>query len=152
MRRDEIVVEIQRRLNQIKVANGHPFDIQYVFRNPEEEPSPDLMPLTHIFEFPSVTEDRSNRTGATQPPIYKKFFRVALEHWFNSSSVGETNRDIMKYLKASRQVLFSDGQVLGGLASLVVEEEESRIYRPLRTVVGIGEVLVITYVEDFNNL
>lgn len=151
MLRDDVVVEIQRRLNLIKIANGHPFDIRYVFRNPEEEPSPDLMPLTNVFEFPSVTEDSASR-GARQLPSYKKFFRVALEHWYKSETVGETNRDIMKYLKASRQVIFSDGQVLGGMVTLVMEEEESRIYRPLRTVVGIGQVLVLQFTEDFNNL
>jgi hypothetical protein len=146
------VVEIQRRLNLIKIANGHPFDIQYVFRNPEEEPSPELMPLTNIFEFPSVTQDSTLRRGASQKPAYKKFFRVALEHWYNSTTVGETSRDIMKFLESSRKVLFSDGQTLGGRASLVMEEEESRVYRPLRTVVGIGQVIVFDYVEDFNQL
>lgn len=151
MQRDDIVVEIQRRVNLIKIANGHPFDIRYVFRNPEGEPSPDLMPMTNLFEFPSTTIDSVKR-GASQKPIYKKFFRIALEHWYNSASKGETSRDIMTFLKASRGVLFSDGQTLGGLASIVVEEEESRIYRPLQNVVGIGEVLGIEFTEDFNNL
>lgn len=151
MQRDNIVVEIQRRVNLIKEENGHPFDIRYVYRNPEGEPSPDLMPMTNIFEFPSTTIESAKR-GATQKPVYKKFFRVALEHWYNSDSRGECSRDIMIFLKASRQVLFSDGQTLGRLASLVVEEEESRIYRPLQNVVGIGEVLAIQFTEDFNNL
>lgn len=152
MQRDDIVIEIQRRLNLIKIANGHPFDIQYVFRNPEGEPSAEIMPMTNIFEFPSVTVDETMRRGARQKPVYKKFFRVALEHWYNSASRGECSRDIMLFLKASRQVLFSDGQILGGLASLIVEEEESRVYRPQTTVVGIGEVLAIQFTEDFNNL
>lgn len=151
MQRDNIVVEIQRRVNLIKIANGHPFDIRYVFRNPEGEPSPDLMPMTNLFEFPSTTIE-SGKRGASQKPVYKKFFRIALEHWYNSASMGETSRDIMTFLKASRQVIFSDGQTLGGLASVVVEEEESRIYRPLQNVVGIGEVLGIEFTEDFNNL
>lgn len=152
MQRDNIVVEIQRRVNLIKTENGHPFDVRYVYRNPEGEPSPDLMPMTNIFEFPSTTVDETMRRGASQKPVYKKFFRVALEHWYNSDSRGEANRDIMIFLKASRQVLFSDGQTLGGLASLMVEEEESRVYRPLQNVVGIGEVLAIQFTEDFNKL
>ena len=152
MRRDDIVVEIQTRMNSIKIANGYAFDVQYVYRNPEGEPSPDLMPMTNIFEFPSTTVDETMRRGASQKPVYKKFFRVALEHWYNSDSMGETSRDIMQYLKASRLAIFIDGQTLGGLASLVVEEEESRIYRPLQNVVGIGEVLAIQFTEDFNLL
>lgn len=152
MQRDSIVIEIQRRINLIKIANGHPFDIRYVFRNPEGEPSAEMMPMTNIFEFPSVTMDETMRRGAKQKPVYKKFMRVALEHWYNSTSRGECSRDIMKFLKASRQEIFSDGQILGGLASLVIEEEESRVYRPQTTVVGIGEVLAIQFTEDFNNL
>ena len=152
MQRDNIVVEIQRRMNSIKIANGYSLDVRYVYRNPEGEPSPDLMPMTNIFEFPSTTMDETMRRGASQKPVYKKFFRVALEHWYNSDSLGETSRDIMQYLRASRLAIFSDGQTLGGLASLVVEEEESRVYRPLQNVVGIGEVLAIQFTEDFNKL
>ena len=152
MQRDNIVVEIQRRINSIKIVNGYAFDIQYVYRNPEGEPSPDLMPMTNIFEFPSTTIDETMRRGAKEKPVYKKFFRVVLEHWYNSASRGETSRDIMQFLRASRLAIFSDGQILGGLASLVVEEEESRVYRPLQNVVGIGEVLAIQFTEDFNNL
>jgi hypothetical protein len=151
LQRDRIVVEIQTRLNSIKIVNGYAFDIEHVFRNPEGEPAPELMPMTNIFEFPSTTIESAKR-GATKKPIYKKFFRVVLEHWYNSNSLGETSRDIMQYLKASRLAIFSDGQTLGGLASIVVEEEESRIYRPLQKVVGIGEVLSIEFTEDFNNL
>jgi hypothetical protein len=132
-------------------VNGYEFDIGYVFRNPEVEPSPDLMPVTNIFEFPSTTID-SQKRGASKKPSYKKFFRVAMEHWYNSASQGETSRDIMKYLKAVRLCIFSDGQTLGKLASLVVEEEESKIYRPQHNVVGIGEVLAIEFIEDFNKL
>jgi hypothetical protein len=110
------------------------------------------MPTINIYEFDSVTTDETMRRGASQKPVYKKYFRIALEHWYLSASEGVTNRDIMTFLKASRQVVFSDGQVLGGLATLVVEEEESRIYRPLPKVVGIGQVLAIQFIEDFNNL
>lgn len=151
MQRDNIVVEIQSRMNSILIANGYAFDIKYVYRNPEGEPSPELMPMTNIFEFPSTTIESAKR-GASQKPIYKKFFRVALEHWFNSASRGETSRDIMQFLRAARLAIFSDGQTLGGLASQVEEEEESRIYRPLQNVVGIGEVLAIQFTEDFNKL
>lgn len=151
MQKDRIVTEIQRRINLIKTADGHSFDVAYVFRNPEEEPSPDLMPLTNIFEFPSTTLDSIKR-GATKKPIYKKFFRVVLEHWYHSDSIGDTNKDLSKFLTSARLVIFSDGQTLGGLASAVVEEEESRVYRPLPKVIGIGEVLGIEYIEDFNKL
>lgn len=151
MRRDNIVVEIQSRMNSIKIVNGYDFDVEYVYRNPEGEPAPELMPMTNIFEFPSTTVESSKR-GASQKPSYKKFFRVVLEHWYNSNSPGETSRDIMQYLRASRLAIFVDGQTLGGLASIVVEEEESRIYRPLQNVVGIGEVFGIEFTEDFNKL
>ena len=151
MRRDDIVVEFQRRMNSIKIVNGYDFDVANVRRNPEGEPAPELMPMTNIFEFPSTTIDSAKR-GASQKPSYKKFFRVVLEHWYNSASLGAASRDIMQYLKAARLAVFIDGQTLGGLASIVVEEEESRIYRPLQNVVGIGEVFGIEFTEDFNNL
>lgn len=154
MRRDNIVVEIQRRVNLITKANGHLFDIKYVFRNPEEEPSPDLMPLTNIFEFPSITLDTSHSRGAKSKPIYKQEFRVVLENWYLSVSRGKVSRDIMQFLKSTREVIFSDGQILGGLADLVMEEEVSRVYRPPvdSKVVGIGQVLLIHFKEDFNSL
>lgn len=154
MRRDNIVVEIQRRVNLIKIANGHDFDIRFVFRNPEEEPSPDLMPMTNIFEFPSVTTDSASSRGARSKPIYKQEFRVVLENWYLSESRGKVSRDIMKFLKSTREVIFSDGQTLGGLADLVMEEEVSRVYRPPvdNKAVGIGQVLLIHFKEDFNAL
>jgi hypothetical protein len=154
LQRDNIVVEIQRRVNLITTANGHGFDIQYVFRNPEEEPSPDLMPMTNIFEFPSITLESAPSRGATSKPIYKQEFRVILESWYKSTSRGKTSRDVMQYLKSTREVIFSDGQTLGRRADLVMEEEVSRVYRPDidNKVVGIGQVLLIHFKEDFNNL
>lgn len=154
MQRDNITIEVQRRVNLITVVNGHPFDIAYVFRNPEEEPSPETMPLTNIFEFPSITLDSALRRGASKKPIYKQEFRIVLENWFYSTSRGRTSRDIMIYLKSLREVIFSDGQTLGGLADLVMEEEVSRVYRPPidNKVVGIGQVLLIHFKEDFNSL
>ena len=43
---------------------------------------------------------------------------------------------------------------LGGLVSMVLEEETSRVFRPdiKNNVVGIGQVLQFTYIEDFSNL
>ena len=154
MRRDDITIEVQRRVNLIKIVNGHTFDIAYVFRNPEEEPSPDTMPLTNIYEFPSVTLESSQRRGARSKPIYKQEFRLVLESWFYSTSRGKTSRDIMVFLKSLREVIFSDGQTLGGLADIVMEEEVSRVYRPPidNKVVGIGQVLLIHFKEDFNAL
>lgn len=154
MLRDKIVIEIQRRLNLITTANGHPFDIQYVFRNPEEEPKSDLMPMSNIFEFPSMTIDSAKSRGAGSLPVYRQQFRVVIEHWYLSTSAGRTSKDIMQYLKASREVIFSDGQTLGRLAELVQEEEVSRVYRPPvdTKAVGIGQVLLILFKEDFNNL
>jgi hypothetical protein len=154
LQRDRIVIEIQTRINTIKIANGHPFDINYVFRNPPDEPSSDLMPLTNIFEFPSETVDTAPSRGARAKPIYKQDFRVVLEHWYLSTEAGLASKDIMNYLKAAREVIFSDGQILGGLADLVVEEEVSRVYRPPvdKKSVGIGQVLFIKFKEDFNNL
>ena len=154
MRRDDIVIEIQTRINNIKIVNGYPFDVQYVFRNPPDEPSPDLMPLTNIFEFPSETVDSAPSRGARTKPIYKQDFRVVLEHWYLSTEAGLASRDIMTYLKAARQVIFNDGQILGGLVDLVLEEEVSRVYRPPvdKKSVGIGQVLFIKFKEDFNNL
>jgi len=154
MQRDNIVVEVQRRLNSIKTINGYDLTVRYVFRNPESEPSPELMPMSNIFEFPSITIDSKLRRGAKEKPIYLKEFRLVMEHWYLSESRGDTSRDIMKYLKAARIAIFEDGQTLGGLASLVVEEEESRVYRPPvdPKAVGIGHVLCFNFTEDFNTL
>jgi len=154
LQRDNIVVEIQKRVNGITIANGHGFDIQYVYRNPEEEPSSELMPMTNIFEFPSITLESAASRGARSKPIYKQEFRVVLENWYLSTSRGKTSRDIMQYLKSTREVIFVDGQTLGGLADLVMEEEVSRVYRPPvdNKAVGIGQVLLIHFKEDFNNL
>ena len=153
MQRDLIVVEIQRRLNLITIANGHDFDINLVYRNPEGEPSPNIMPMSNIFEFPSFTTEPSRR-GGSQMPEYRQDFQVVLEHWYKSTSLGACSRDIMNYLKSAREVVFSDGQRLGGLAQAVVESEVSRVYRPPigSNAVGIGQVLNILFVEDFNNL
>jgi hypothetical protein len=136
----------------LTTTNGYPFDIQRVLRNPEGEPSPENMPLTNIFEFPSITKEHDPRRGAKDKPSYRKEFQVVLEHWYLSDSEGETSRDIMTYLKAARQILFVDGITLGRKAAIVEEVEESRVYRPLARVVGIGHVLRIEYLEDFNNL
>jgi hypothetical protein len=153
MQRDEIVVEVQKRLNGITTANGHPFDIAYVFRNPEEEPSVNRMPCINIFEFPDITVDEKQRGGSLKP-IYKKEFQVVLEMWYVSASAGETSRDIMTFLKSVREVIFEGGITLGGKAKYVKEEEVSRVYRPGigNNVVGIGQVLSFQYIEDFDTL
>lgn len=151
MLRDSIVIEIQRRLLLIKSANGYSFDLRYVFRNPEDDPNPDLMACTHLFEFPEVTIEKTQSRGAKDKPAYKKEMRVVMEHWYKSASKGATTRDINTYLKAARKILFIDGQTLGRLASFVMEDEVSRVYRPSigNNVVGIGQVLLLQYIEDF---
>lgn len=151
MIRNEVVVEIIRRLNFITTANGYDFDFILASRNPENEPSPDRMPMTHIFEFPELTVESSKR-GASVPPVYKKQFMVVLEHWYHSTNRGSTTPDILKFLRYARKVLFQDGTTLGGVCREVEETELSRIYRPPigNNVVGVGQVLRVTYVEDFN--
>ena len=151
MQRDNIVVEIMRRVLTVTTGNGYDFSVQSVIRNPENEPSPDRMPLTQLFEFPEITLTESSR-GASVMPIYKKEFQVVLEHWYQSATRGVTTKDITKYLKYSRQAIFSDGITLGKLCSLIEESEVSRVYRPQigNNVVGIGQVLKIVFVEDFS--
>ena len=153
MKRDDIVIEIQARLNLITVGNGHPFDVDYIFRNPDEEPSPEQMPAINIFEMPDITTGGQQRK-ASDLPVYERQFTVALELWYKSVNPGIVSKDIMTFLKASRQVIFSDGVTLGGLVSMVLEEETSRVFRPdiKNNVVGIGQVLQFTYIEDFSNL
>ena len=58
------------------------------------------------------------------------------------------------FLRSTRQVIFSDGITLGGLASMVTEVEVSRMFRPgiSNSVGGIGTVLELIYIEDFSNL
>jgi hypothetical protein len=141
-----------RRLNLITTANGYDFDLQAAVRNPENEPSPDRMPLTNIFEFPELTVSEHSR-GASIPPVYKKELLVVLEHWYASASRGSTTPDIYKFLNYSRRVLFSDGITLGRFCDHIEESEISRVYRPpiANNVIGIGQVVRITYTEDFNN-
>jgi hypothetical protein len=153
MIRDDAVVEIIRRLNTIQVVNGYEFNFIAASRNPEHEPSPDRMPHTNIFEFPEITLGAHSR-GSSIPPSYKKEFQVVLEHWYKSATRGETTKDILTFLTASRKVLFTGGTTLGGICQEVIESEVSRVYRPQvgNHVVGVGQVLTITYIEDFNNL
>ena len=103
MKRDGIVVEILRRLNSIKVANGYAFDVNPPLRNPETEPAVDLMPMTNVFEFPETTISETKRRGASQPPIYTKQFSVVMEHWYASTSRGKTTADIYSYLASARR-------------------------------------------------
>jgi len=154
MKRENLVVEIMKRLYSIKTANGYVFDISMVVRNPENEPEIDHMPMTNLFEFPEITIDETKRRGASQPPIYTKEMTIVLEHWYVSASRGETTKDIYKYLSSARKAIFQDGITLGRLCSGVKETEISRVYRPPvgNNVVGIGQVLSIHFVEDFANL
>jgi len=152
MKRESLVIEIQRRLNLIKIANGCTFDISYVFRNPEEEPTPEAMPCTNLFEMQdAVTEERSR---GTRPPLYLRELTIILESWYKSVSTGVASKDILTFLKHMRTAIFSDGVTLGGLSLGISETEVSRIFRPPigNNVVGIGMVLRIKYLEDFSNL
>ena len=154
MTRDSIVSEIMRRLLLVKVANGYTFDTRYVFQNPESEPLVESMPCVNLFEFAEITLDHAKNRGASQPPIYTKEFQVVIESWYASSSLGRTSKDITAFLKSNRKAIFSDGITLGRLCSLIQETEVSRVYRPPigNNVVGIGQVLTIRFIEDFNSL
>jgi hypothetical protein len=147
--RDNIIKEVQKRLYEIKTTNGFDFDVALVTRNPEEEPSPEQMPMCQVFEFPEVTLQNSTRGGK---PIYTKELQIVVESWYNSDSQGSSTPDILKFLKYKRKQLFKDGVSLGGLASEMIEMEVSRVMRPPigNNIVGIGQVLQIKFIEDFN--
>lgn len=153
MNRDDAIIEILKRLNSIKITNGFDFDLSLIQRNPEEEPSGDRMPSISLFEFPDVTKSKNHR-GSNLPPIYDREMSVILELWYKSDSEGETSRDIMKFLRYARYVLFSDGVTLGRKAHNIDEEETSRVYRPGigNFIVGIGMILVVNYLEDFSKI
>lgn len=153
MIKDDAVKEIQRRLNLITIANGHPFTNSYVFRNPEDEPSPDLMPCVNIFEMEDAAIHLQAR-NASSPPISTQNLRLVLEMWYKSTSQGAGSVDIMLFLKSVRTVLFSDGITLGGAVKQMAEVEISRVFRPAisNKVFGIGVVLELVYIEDFSNL
>jgi len=152
--RDSIISEVMSRLYQIKTTNGYAFTVKYVFQNPEDEPLVDAMPCINLFEFPEVTLEGTKNRGASSPPIYTKEFKIVLESWYSSATRANTSKDITTFLKYNRKVLFSDGINLGRLCALLEESEVSRVYRPPigNNVVGIGQVLTIRYVEDFNAL
>lgn len=153
MTRDTAIIEILKRLNSIKIVNGFDFDVSLIQRNPEEEPSGDRMPSISLFEFPDTTKSKNQR-GSNQPPIYDREMSTILELWYRSASEGETTRDIMKFLRYVRYVLFSDGVTLGKKVYNIDEEETSRVYRPGigNNIVGIGMILVINYLEDFSQI
>ncbi len=153
MRRELIVRELQSRLNGITIANGYPLTVSYVFRNPEREPSPDRMPCVNMFEMEDSSVDFARR-GGSLPPIITKNFRAILEMWLMSTSEGQVSTDVSAFLRSVRQVIFSDGITLGGVASMVTEVEVSRMFRPgiSNSVGGIGTVLELIYIEDFSNL
>lgn len=153
MKRDAIVIELQKRLSSITTGNGHPITVTRVDRNPDGEPNVERMPLIHLFELTdAATETRSR--GASAPPKQKRELTVVLELWRASTSDGKASKDILEFLKSSREVIFSDGITLGRVAAEVVEEELSRVFRPGigNNVAGIGQVLKIKYIEDFANL
>lgn len=153
MQREIIIRELQGRLNDILIVNGYLVDVSYVFRNPEKEPSPDVMHCINIFEMEDTTVKVSTR-GASIPPIYTKNFRVALEMWFKSASNGKVSTDVSDFLRSTRKSIFQDGVTLGGVASMVTEMETSRIFRPAISnyIGGIGIALEIIYIESYLNL
>ena len=153
MKRDDIVIEVQRRLNLITTANGHPLDVAYVFRNPEEDPSPERMPCVNIFELPDTTLRQQSRTTKDMP-IYEKNFSVVLEMWRASAEEGVVSRDILEFLKSVREVIFSDGETLGRRVAKCIEVEVSRVFRPRigNHIVGIGQVLEFVYMEEFSKM
>ena len=153
MKRDIAIIEILKRINSIKIANGFSFDISLIQRNPDEEPSGDYMPSVSVFEFPDVTISK-NKRGASIPPVYQREMTVVLELWYRSSSEGETTRDIMTFLEYARYVLFNDGVTLNRKVNNIDEAETTRIYRPGlgNNIVGVGMVLTVEYLEDFGTI
>ena len=149
MQRDNVVKEVQKRIYQITTGNGYDFSVNKVERNPEEQPDPDSMPLVQIFEFPEITLTNSTRGGM---PIQTKELQLVVEFFYKSASQGATTPDIIKFLRYIRKTIFQDGIALGGVAKEIVETEVSRVLRPPlgNRIVGMGEVLAIKYVEDFN--
>ena len=153
MNRNTIAKEIQKRLVAITTGNGYSYSVTAVLRNPEEEPSPDLMPIITMFELTDRI-DEERRLGASRMPAYKRSFQVALELWRKSTTSGLVSQDVLTMLSDVRKVIFADGTTLGGIASHVVELETSRIFRPPigNYVGGIGILLEIKYTEDFSLL
>lgn len=153
MKRDDTVIEIQRRLNQIRIVNGYDLNLTFIERNPEEDPDPLRMPMASVFEFPDVTTEIRSR-GSTIPPCYRREFTILLELWYKSSSEGEVSRDISTFVRNARYALFNDGTTLGKVVTGLEEVELSRVYRPGLSgfIGGIGIVLKAQFVEDFNNI
>ena len=154
MKREELVTEVQRRFAGIKTANGYTLDVNHVFRNPEEEPNPSIMPLVNLFEMPDLLVSQKDR-GATKPPIATRELVVVAECWMVATSEGKASKEISQFLKAARVAIFNDGITLGKKGVIgVAEIEVSRVYRPAigNGVVGIGQVLRIRYLEDYSQL
>jgi hypothetical protein len=153
MIRDDAVVEIQRRLNRIRIINGYGLNLTFIERNPEEDPDPRRMPMASIFEFPDTTIEIKKR-GASVPPAYRREFTILVELWYKSESEGEVSGDISTFVRNVRYALFNDGTTLGRLITGLAEVELSRVYRPgiQNHVVGIGMVLKAHFIEDFNNI
>jgi hypothetical protein len=151
--RDAAIVEILTRLNFIKIINGFDFNLRLIQRNPEEEPSGDYMPSISLFEFPDVTRSK-NKRGADLPPIYHREMTLILELWYKSLSEGQTTKDITKFLRYVRYVLFHDGVTLNGLVNNIEETETTRVFRPGvgNFIVGIGVVINVGYLEDFSKI
>lgn len=153
MNRDSIVVEVQRRFHEISVASGYAYDVEYVLRNPEDEPSPDRMPSISIFELEDTMLDARLR-GAENMPVYKRRLRIACEMWLQAATPGAVTKEVMALLKCCRQAIFFDGITLGRRVALAEETELSRVFRPdiSNKIGGIGQVLEFEYIEDFSKL
>ena len=48
MIRDEVIIEIQNRLNVIRVVNGYDLNLSFIERNPEEDPNIEAFALSFI--------------------------------------------------------------------------------------------------------
>jgi len=153
MRRELIIRELQGRLNDISIVNGYLVDVAFVFRNPDKEPSPEIMTCVNIFEMEDTTIGLSKR-GASLPPVATKNMRVVLEMWGQSASAGRISTDVSDLLNSVRKSIFNDGITLGGVAKMVTEVETSRMFRPktFNFIGGIGTVIEFIFIEDYSNL
>jgi|PlaIllAssembly_1097288.scaffolds.fasta_scaffold1117338_2 hypothetical protein len=142
--RDNAMQELERRLWTITTANGFPFTVASVVRNPDSPLS--RFPCINVFEMDDEVETRllgGNRGW------YLRDLEVIIEFWREESTAGKGSLDAEEMYDAVRYALFHEDEDLGGTCEELYEKRVSRVMHPLvgRNVVGKAITLGLRYVD-----
>lgn len=138
MRREEIVVELIRRLSGIE-------GVSYVARNPKAPPSIDQLPAITIWE---LTDNILKHDSRGRYSHHRKLSLV-VEWIIDGTAEGRCSKEAVAYADVVRGAIFVDGISLGQTQCEVREKSFSRVLRPPAgdATAGLGMELEIEYIE-----